>query len=295
MAIYIGVDGGGTKTRLLVQRDDEAPSYHEFDQTIRFLEKGYEVAARTFIDLLMEVGLEVNDIKSISIGLAGAGLEDEQRRYEQAIKSLLHGLVTVHVQSDSTLSLGAAFPDGLGLIVIAGTGSVAIGRTDNGAIVRVGGWGRLLGDEGSGHVIGLRALTHYARAIDGRDAAGKLFGAINRNLTELLQVDPRELRTAIARSELTPSEFAKIVFDHADDHKANEILSDAADDLAELIRTCAQLIHYRGKIMGIGSVIQSDEMMKRVGELIASAGLSLSPLAADAPVHYALKLARSAS
>jgi N-acetylglucosamine kinase-like BadF-type ATPase len=295
MAIYIGVDGGGTKTRLLVQRDDTAPSYHEFDQTIRFLEHGYEVAAKRFIDLLQEIDLDVHDIKSISIGLAGAGLEEEQRRYEQAIKSLLHGLATVHVQSDSTLSLGAAFPEGQGLIVIAGTGSVAIGRTETGAIVRVGGWGRLLGDEGSGHVIGLKALKHYARAIDGRDAAGKLFGAINKSLMELLQVDPRELRTAIARSELTPSEYAKLVFDNAEDPKANEILSDAADDLAELIKTCGQLIHYRGKVMGIGSVIQNPQMMKRVGELITSAGLTLSPLGADAPVHYALKLARSAS
>jgi N-acetylglucosamine kinase-like BadF-type ATPase len=296
MATYIGVDGGGTKTRLLIQQDAGEPRYLEFDQTIRFLENGFEVGAARFIDLMQGIdGLDINDIASISIGLAGAGLEEEQRRYEQAIKSRLHGLVSVSVQSDSTLSLGAAFPDGPGIIVIAGTGSVAIGRTEDDAVIRVGGWGRLLGDEGSGHVIGLNALKHYARVIDGRDEHSKLFSALNKELTSRLQVDPRELRTAIARSELTPSEFAKLVFDTSDDEISSEILADAADDLAELITTCAGLLHYRGTVYAIGSVIQNPEMMQRVGEVIALSGLSIATLASDAPVHHALRLARSSS
>lgn len=294
MATFIGVDGGGTKTRMLIQHDGNEPRHVEFEQTIRFLESGYEVAAKSFIDLLKSIeGLDLPDIKSIAIGLAGAGLDGEQRRYEQAIKSRLSGLVHVQVQSDSTLSLGAAFPHGPGIIVIAGTGSVAIGRTDDGAIVRVGGWGRLLGDEGSGHVIGLNALKHYARAIDGRDEAGSLFRAVSRALTGKLQVDPRELRTIITRNELVPADFATLVFDTVDDAHSHEILSAAADDLAELINTCASLIHYRGRVAAVGSVIQNPEMMRRVGELISNAGLSLMPLESDAPVKHALALARS--
>jgi N-acetylglucosamine kinase-like BadF-type ATPase len=295
MATYIGVDGGGTKTRLLIQHDNEEPRYVEFDQTIRFLENGYDEAAARFFALLNEAGdIDIGDIKSISIGLAGASLETEQRRFEQSIKALLPGLAAVHVQGDSSLSLGAAFPDATGIIVISGTGSVVIGRTDDNAIVRVGGWGRLLGDEGSGHSIGLAALRHYARAIDGRDTIGPLFKSISEALAESLQVDARELRTAITRNEIEPSQFAKFLFDVTDDPVAEEILSDAADALAELIRTCASLLHYRGEVKAVGSVIQNPIMMQRVQGLIDASGLKLSSLEADSPVKYALQLARTA-
>jgi N-acetylglucosamine kinase-like BadF-type ATPase len=293
MAIFIGVDGGGTKTRLMIQENEGALRYVEFDATIRFLENGYEAAATKFVELLRSIdGLEIGEIKSIAIGLAGAGLESEQRRYEQAIKSLLPGLVTVQVQSDSTLSLDASFPQSPGVIVIAGTGSVAIGRADEGSIVRVGGWGRLLGDEGSGHALGLDVLKHYTRVIDGRDKGGSLYAMIEAVLRNRLQADPREIRSAVARSELTPSEFAKLAFDATADPKAQEILTNAANGIAELIRTCARSISYQGRVACVGSVIQNVEMMKLVGDIISHDALQLEILPADAPVRHALDIAR---
>ena len=296
MATYIGVDGGGTKTRLLVQRDDEPPRYFEFDQTIRFLENGYEAAASRFIELLGQVeGLEIDDVKSISIGLAGASMETEQRRFEQAIKSLLQGFTSVHVQGDASLSLGAAFGDEPGVIVIAGTGSVAIGKTSEGHLVRVGGWGRLLGDEGSGYAIGLAALRHFVRAHDGRDSGGLLFGALSASLAAKMEIDPRELRSALSRSEIKPSDHARIVFETINDPVSAQIIAEAANDLAEIITVCSKQVKFTGEIRAIGSVISNKVMLRVVGDLIAESGLRIKPLDELAPVEHALQLAKAAA
>ena len=296
MATYIGVDGGGTKTPLLVQRNDEPPRYFEFDQTIRFVENGYEEASKRFIALLREIDIvALDDIACIAIGLAGASIEGEQRRFEQSIKSLLPGMTAVHVRGDASLSLSAGFGEHQGLVLIAGTGSVAIGRTEDGQLVRVGGWGRLLGDEGSGHTIGLAALRHCVRSFDGRDEGKSLFLAISRILEARFATETLAIRTLLAQGAFDPAELAPLVFDHLTDPFALEILEAAADDLAELVKTCAQLIHYRGVVKSIGSVIHNEVMSAKVGERIASSGLTISRLDPQAPVEYALRLARAAA
>lgn len=293
--IAIGIDGGGTKTRLLIQRDENPPEYFEYEQTIRFLESNYDIAAHRLMQLLKQSGIDLAEIQSISIGLAGAGLEHEQREFEQAILELLPStFATVAVQSDSSLSLDAAFRNGQpGLIVIAGTGSVALGRAADGVIIRVGGWGRVLGDEGSGHAIGLAALKHFTRVFDGRDTSGALFTALNKLLESRYSLEPTVIRTLIARNELLPSDFAQIVFEHTEDRHASEILVEAAQDLAEILITCARLVHYRGEIKAIGSVISNDRMLTLVGEQLRSKGLSISTLESTAAVRHALNLARA--
>ncbi len=81
---------------------------------------------------------------------------------------------TVDVIEDAALLLAAGTPDGWGVAVVAGTGSMAFARAADGRTARAGGWGPLLGDEGSGYAIALAGLRAAARAADGRAPATPL-------------------------------------------------------------------------------------------------------------------------
>jgi N-acetylglucosamine kinase-like BadF-type ATPase len=104
--------------------------------------------------------------------LAGVWLEDEKLRSQNLIKTLARGqdftLNDVVVTSDAELALEGAFNGDPGIVMIVGTGSIAIGKTSKGEIVRCGGWGIELDDEGSGAWIGREGLTAIVRALDGR-------------------------------------------------------------------------------------------------------------------------------
>jgi glucosamine kinase len=101
------------------------------------------------------------------IGAAGAGRELERDELRKALRS--ENLATkVVVVTDIEIALEAAFADGPGIVVSAGTGSVAVGRDRTGQQHRIGGYGWQMGDEGSGYAIGRAALGAVSRAADGR-------------------------------------------------------------------------------------------------------------------------------
>ena len=101
------------------------------------------------------------------IGAAGAGREPERDELRKALRA--ENLApTVVVATDIEIALAAAFDDGPGIVVSAGTGSVAVGRDRAGRQHRIGGYGWQMGDEGSGYAIGRAALGAVSRAVDGR-------------------------------------------------------------------------------------------------------------------------------
>ena len=101
--------------------------------------------------------------------MAGAGTKQAQEALRVRLRLLQPALasVPIHVVHDGITAFEGAFGGNSGLLVIAGTGSVIYGRTFNGAAIRAGGWGYLLGDEGSGYAIGVRGLRAVCRAYDG--------------------------------------------------------------------------------------------------------------------------------
>jgi N-acetylglucosamine kinase-like BadF-type ATPase len=107
------------------------------------------------------------------VGAAGAGRELEQEELRKALRgeSLAAKIVVV---TDIEIALAAAFNDGPGIVVSAGTGSVAVGRDQAGRRHRIGGYGWQMGDEGSGYAIGRAALGAVSRAADGRSPRTKI-------------------------------------------------------------------------------------------------------------------------
>jgi N-acetylglucosamine kinase-like BadF-type ATPase len=143
------------------------------------------------------------------------------------------------VVNDSELILAAGTPEGWGVALVAGTGSVCLGRTREGRTVRVGGWGPILGDEGSGYQMALSALHRATQTADGRAEATALLEAVLRHWSLR---EAGALIRHVHADAMTPSEIAglaTVVVDLAarNDADARGIVEDAASQLARHVQT----------------------------------------------------------
>lgn len=232
--LVIGVDGGGTRTRAVIL--DEAG-----------VELGRGATGPALVDgreLPIDIEGVVSTVRSAAMaadialpcaalcgGFAGVGRERERQAVESALAE--HQLATaVRVVTDAEAAFFDAFRAGPGLLMIAGTGSVALGRAEDGRQARVGGWGLLLGDEGSAYEIGLRALRAIARSADGRGEPTEMEAQFVAGLS---LIGPEDLIAWVAGAGKTAiAGLAPAVCDlaAAGDAAAAAIVSDAVASLA---------------------------------------------------------------
>jgi glucosamine kinase len=164
---YVGVDGGGSKTLAIVvdgqgneqgrgQAGSSNPSAVGREQATRSICAAVEEAARA-------AGCAL-PLRAAWFGLAGVDRPEDHNALLPALKALAE---IIRITNDAELLL-SALDNAVGVAVIAGTGSIALGRDAHGASTRAGGWGYIIGDEGSGYEMGRLALQAAAQAADGR-------------------------------------------------------------------------------------------------------------------------------
>lgn len=179
--LVAGVDAGGSKTRVvLVDADSGAIVATALAPGAAMRPGDAERCAAVIASAVATaVAAEpsAGSLRVVSVGAAGVGREPERVALHAALEA--HALAPeVLVASDAAVALADAFGDRAGILVVAGTGSIAFGRSPTGLLARVGGWGPVIGDEGSGAWIGRRALSAVAAAADGREPETALTGAI---------------------------------------------------------------------------------------------------------------------
>jgi glucosamine kinase len=166
--VLIGADVGGTKTAVAVSRDGKIVGRAEGAGAAVRPGRAL-VSSSTIADVVRQAlagaGLLLGDV--LVVGAAGAGREPERDELRKALRGE-NVASTVVVTTDIEIALAAAFADGPGIVVSAGTGSVAVGRDRTGKQHRIGGYGWQMGDEGSGYAIGRASLGAVSRAVDGR-------------------------------------------------------------------------------------------------------------------------------
>ncbi|MHB8839067.1 MAG: N-acetylglucosamine kinase [Gemmatimonadaceae bacterium] len=241
--LIVGVDGGGTKTKVIVadHQGHELATATGGGSAARpgQATQAAEMIAQTVTEALAACERSGEVPRVLCAGLAGAGREPERQAVREA---LVHLEVADHVivEPDATIALEDAFGDGPGILLVSGTGSSCFGRSPAGQFSRCGGWGPNIGDEGSGAWIGRRALSIVAAAADGREPDTGLLPAM---LTALELESSDGLVYWASHAE--PAALAKIAgtvitVAATGDQRANSLLSLAAEELVTHVRALAR-------------------------------------------------------
>jgi len=237
MIHVLGIDGGGTKTvalaadlrgNVLGRGTSGASNYQTvgLDRAVAALKEASERAAA-------DAGVTTHRFEVACLGLAGVGRETDRALLLPTIKKL-ELADRIILEHDAAIALAGATACQPGVVVLAGTGAMAFGMNQSGEKRRAGGWGNMLGDEGSAYYIGRRALAAACRAYDGRGPETALVS----KLMEDLSLDHfTDIVKKIYNKEASPQKIASLAplvsqLAKAGDDVATGILRDAAEELA---------------------------------------------------------------
>ena len=162
MEYILGVDGGGTKTTAILYNDKMEVLGHFLGGPMNLQVVSEEKIKDVFQKMLNHFNLKAENIK-IGVGAAGAGRLEDVKKLESILKDI--GFKKYRVSSDAHIGLLAIHGKNSGMMIISGTGSIGFAIKDS-ALYRKGGWGHLLGDEGSGYFMGLSLSKELFHSFD---------------------------------------------------------------------------------------------------------------------------------
>lgn len=299
----LGIDAGGTKTVCLLADADGHVLASARGQGANLKTVG-ELGVEKVLHTVMDETLGHRDIvpAAICLGIAGVDRESDGQTMRAIMRRIALKTRTLIV-NDALVALVAGAGDGPGVVLISGTGSIVFGRDARNRAARAGGWGHVLGDEGSGYWIGRKALAAVVRHADGR---GKHTSLTRRVLDHFALGAPSELVPLVYDRGLPLPVVAALgvvvqeARDEGDDEAA-AILQAAADELvlgAESVVTRLEMQHAQFPFVLSGGIFQgvpwlADEVGDRLVGLAPAAtvrGLDVEP--AVGAVHLALAEAR---
>lgn len=288
MSYFLGIDGGGTKTKFLLADGTGKIAAQYKGPTCHYLQCGTEGVTRVLADGLdgccALARISRRDITYIFAACAAYGdSESGDALILPAIRSAF-GDIPFAAGNDSENALAGALAGMPGINVIAGTGSIGFGKNEEGRTARCGGWHHALGsDEGSGYWIACRLIAEYFRQSDGRDEKTALYDVISGRLgvadaagviskvVEQWHLD----RTRVA--SLAPA--AAELYDMGDPHAA-EIFGCAAKELSDIVLALARTLGLGpgSKASCTGGVFNMGErILAPMRERLSAHGLVLVP------------------
>lgn len=249
MSLFVGIDGGGSKTEIVVVdeygqeigRGFTADSnYQAMVNANRDNQAAAKLVAERLTQAVAQILLANSRPHIILAGLAGIDTPEDLALMQAALLATKNYPVGKWlVCNDAELILyGLTHSPGIGLGLIAGTGSIAVGRDRQGKSVRAGGWGHLIGDEGSGYALGRAALQAATQAADGRGPATSL---LSRILEEWQLIRPEDLLNVVYGTGENRNQriarLARLIFAEAQagDEVAQQLVNAAIEDLAKAV------------------------------------------------------------
>jgi N-acetylglucosamine kinase-like BadF-type ATPase len=284
MGVIVGVDGGGSNTVVGVADADG-----RLLRTSRWGPSnpyaiGVETAGATLSEAiagaLRSEDRAPDDVMAIAVGLAGVEASTASDAIRDQLIRMFPGARCL-VVNDAELVLTAGTPVGVGVAVISGTGSIAIGRDAAGRHGRAGGWGRILGDEGSGYHVGVAGLRAASNALEAR---GEPTALVDLLLARLGVHSVPELVQRV--QQLSPVEVASLApvvatAASAGDRIAGVILTEAAADLAGAVRAVISQLEWAEPIplaLGGGLLCNWTRLREQCLEALRIDELNLGPI-----------------
>jgi len=241
---YAGIDAGGTQTKLWLLRQEG----REFEFVGRGVsgpgnlqDVGPDGLMKAILDALGQAARQAGmdeppALDAVVVGAAGIGRPDDVVRAREALARTFPG-ARADAHNDAIVALAGGTLGDPGAVVIAGTGSTAWAYLPGGGWVRTGGWGYLLGDEGSGFAIGLEGLRRVTRASDGREESTSLTQAILEalGLSDVWDMVPVMYGGPVPKQ--TIAALAPVVLREAEkgDRVAQSVIRQAVADVAALV------------------------------------------------------------
>ena len=299
----LGIDAGGTKTVCLLAGED-GRIVAEARGPGANLQASGELEVEKVIHRVIEDAIGERDLRpdAVCLGIAGVDRPKDSEAVAAIMRRLGFKSRTL-VVNDALVALVAGAGDQPGVVIVAGTGSIAYGRAADGRAARAGGWGYLLGDEGGGFWIGRAALVAVVRQFDGRGPATLLTDLV---LEQMGLSSPRELIHAVydrGMQRQAMAAMASVVQRAAEsgDAVAREILGRAAGELAGAAASVITKLGMRGDVFPTvlaGGVLRgipplAQEVSLRIAEIAPRT--DVRPLEAEpaaGAVFLALRLAR---
>lgn len=272
-SLFIGVDGGGTKTRAVLM-DYEGNILGEAQAgPSNPLRVGVAAAVaniREAVDKACDAARASRaEVLAMEVGLAGARRHDLRASVSRALMQSI-GIRDAEIVTDADIALYGATEGEAGLVVIAGTGSICCGLNKRNVHGCIGGWGPLAGDEGSGSWIARRALQTISHAADGRGPQTSLV----RAACEYFRVtEPYDLLLALYAPSMTNSRIAgfsrHVVMEaKSGDHEARRIIGAAGMELGQMAVALIRKL----------AMQRQSFLLATVGGVFAAGSLVLSPM-----------------
>ncbi len=269
----IGIDGGGTRTRGILYKGGRILSQSN-SGTTRIGAVGVAESCERLLNVIIELcskaEIESEELDAVVIGLAGVWLEEEKLRSTQLLKTLARQqkitLNDLLIISDAELALEGAFESDNGVVMIVGTGSIALGRF-NKKLSRCGGWGIELDDEGSGAWIGREGLTAIVRSIDGRGNPTKLASKLVELVPTIDLDQPRTIVKSYGEGGFVYQMLTPAVMQCAEegDQVCKEIIERSAFHLMELLSAIAKDAKVKKMPVALmGGIIDADTILAKM-------------------------------
>jgi N-acetylglucosamine kinase-like BadF-type ATPase len=273
---YFGIDGGGTHSRIaLVNPEGEELARFEAGSTNIYSvnkEAVFENLSALLDGVFEKAGLGKTDLAGGCIGSAGLAREDERALFRSFFDRLVSPSFPVKLCTDGEILLCGGLEASEGYCLIAGTGSIALGRAADGRLVRSGGFGHLLGDEGGAAWIGQKAVSRLLRSLEDRDLpTGMADDVVGFCKCSSPQDLIRYVHHEAGKAEIAA--LAPLVTEAAQrgDPLALDILHGAAAELSLLVKSAVTRSPWINNpvLVLAGGVIEHDEIVRRkVTELI---------------------------
>ncbi|MGD6730427.1 MAG: BadF/BadG/BcrA/BcrD ATPase family protein [Pleomorphochaeta sp.] len=269
MKYYFGFDGGATRCRLAISDDKGNILFKDEGGSSNIYAVGREAVTST-IEMLIDkaikyLNISKDDLIAGCFGSAGLSREKDISFFKNFFSSFLPNS-KVYLCSDAEILLVGGLNSLSGLCLIGGTGSVCFGRSESGEIIRSGGFGWRLGDEGSGWYIANTAISRTLKSKEGRD----LPTFLDKYILEFFKLNKLEDIISLVNDESTTKSdvgnFAKYVTLAAseNDQLALNILKEAGLSLFDLVLSTVSRMpkNHEKKIVLAGGVITKDKVVK---------------------------------
>jgi N-acetylglucosamine kinase-like BadF-type ATPase len=296
--LVIGVDGGGSRTRARLANargetlgTGEAGAANPHADGLQAAQREILSAIRRAFD---DAHLEQQIVAAACLGIGGVERADERAQWQAWARETI--AKRVEVMNDGEIVLAAGSPENWGVALIAGTGSIVWGKARDGRIARAGGWGYLIGDEGSAFDLAREALRAVAQAADGRGEDTRLLPVILEfwNLREPMELIPR-----VYRSGLKPADIARLApvivrIAEEGDGVARKLIERAGAALADTVIVVARALQFEQAPLALagGLLLEAETVRARLLDELQARAYTFAPVkVVHEPVAGAVRIA----